>query len=118
MDDAIFLKINNGTITLIEDEEERLEIVKNIKLNELRNVIFGLLSQTDYIGIKLYTMKYEGFTDNEIEIEKSKYSNIFEYRRKIRMVNEDMEYIILNETDINKLRYMNIQEEVNKRLKN
>lgn len=92
----------------LKSEEKRLQYLKDVKIMELKNYVNRYLSRTDWVTIKLISMANEGYTDEEIEIERQKKSSILEERRRIREWYKTKKQEILNETDISRLRTLSL----------
>jgi hypothetical protein len=104
------LVIDNGVLRL-KTFEEKLNDLKQEKLNQLKFYVASLLSQTDWVIIKLQSMKEESWSDNEIQVEVQKYQPILEKRKRIREWNEQTEQAIQNAKTIEELEAIKIEFE-------
>lgn len=95
----------------LKTEQEKLADLKQEKLQQLKTYVAGLLSQTDWVIIKLQSMKEEGWSDNEIQVEVQKYQPILEKRKRIREWNEQTEQAIQNAKTIEELEAIKIEFE-------
>ena len=104
------LVIDNGVLRL-KTFEEKLNDLKQEKLNQLKFYVASLLSQTDWVIVKLQSMKEEGWSDNEIQVEVQKYQPILEKRKRIREWNEQTKQAIQNAKTIEELEAIKIEFE-------
>ncbi len=102
------LVIENGQLRL-KTEEERLNELKQRKLQDLKGYVSNLLSQTDWVVIKLQSLVNEGWSEEEIQAEKEKYREILEQRRRIREWNRQMEQAIQNAQTLEELEGIRIE---------
>ena len=86
----------DGTQIRLKTQDEKLQELKSQKLSELKTYVASLLAQTDWVIIKLQSMKEESWSDNEIQVEVQKYQPILEKRKRIREWNEQTEQAIQN----------------------
>ena len=91
-DDVIY----DGSQIRLKTQDEKLQELKSQKLSELKTYIASLLAQTDWVIIKLQSMKEESWSDNEIQVEVQKYQPILEKRKRIREWNKQTEQAIQN----------------------
>ncbi len=96
------LVIEGGQLRLKTDEE-KLDEIKQYKLQELKMYVANLLSQTDWVVIKLQSLVNEGWSKSEIQAEKEKYQAILEQRRKIREWNEKMKQMLQSAQTLDEL---------------
>ncbi len=87
------LVVENGQLRL-KTEQERLNEIKQYKLQELKTYMANLLAQTDWVIAKLQSMVNEGWADEEIQAERQKYEPVFKQRREIREWAEQMKKLI------------------------
>ena len=80
----------------VKTQDEKLQELKSQKLSELKTYVASLLAQTDWVIIKLQSMKEESWSDNEIQVEVQKYQPILEKRKRIREWNKQTEQAIQN----------------------
>ena len=91
VDDVVY----DGTQIRLKTNEEKLQEVKQKKLMELKSYIANLLSNTDYIIVKISEAQLLGDTV-EIENLKQKYATQLQERDAIRNWNEQMKQSINN----------------------
>ena len=91
VDDVIY----DGTQIRLKTNEEKLQEVKQKKLMELKSYIANLLSNTDYIIVKISEAQLLGDTI-EVENLKQKYATQLQERDAIRNWNEQMKQSINN----------------------
>jgi len=91
--------------------EKSFDDFKQEKLQQLKSYVSNLLSQTDWVVIKLQSMKEEGWSNNEIQVEVQKYQPILEKRKRIREWNEQTEQAIQNAKTIEELEAIKIEFE-------
>jgi hypothetical protein len=103
--------VYDGSQIRLKTQDEKLQELKSQKLSELRMYVAGLLSQTDWVVIKLQSMINEGLTDAEIQAEKQKYQPILDRRKAIRIWNAQMEQAIQNAQTIEELEAIKIEFE-------
>jgi len=87
--------IYDGTQIRLKTNEEKLQEVKQKKLTELKNYTANLLSETDYIIVKISEAQVSGDT-TKVENLKQKYSTQLQERDAIRSWNEQMKLNIKN----------------------
>ena len=110
-------EFNPETMKIIDNkvvfktEDEILQEKRTVKENQLKSLVGFLLSQTDWVIIKLQSMKEEGWSDNEIQVEVQKYQPILEKRKRIREWNEQTEQAIQNAKTIEELEAIKIEFE-------
>ena len=103
--------IYDGTQIRLKTQDEKLQELKAQKLSELKTYVASLLSQTDWVIIKLQSMKEEGWSVNEIQVEVQKYQPILEKRKRIREWNKQTEQAIQNAKTIEELEAIKIEFE-------
>jgi hypothetical protein len=103
--------VYDGSQIRLKTQDEKLQELKSQKLSELRMYVAGLLSQTDWVVIKLQSMINEGWTDAEIQAKKQKYQPILDRRKAIRIWNAQMEQAIQNAQTIEELEAIKIEFE-------
>ena len=91
VDDVVY----DGTQIRLKTNEEKLQEVKQKKLTELKSYIANLLSNTDYIIVKISEAQLLGDTI-EVENLKQKYATQLQEREAIRNWNEQTEQAIQN----------------------
>jgi hypothetical protein len=101
----------DGTQIRLKTQDEKLQELKAQKLSELKTYVASLLSQTDWVIIKLQSMKEEGWSDNEIQVEVQKYQPILEKRKRIREWNKQTKQAIQNAKTIEELEAIKIEFE-------
>lgn len=104
VDDVVY----DGTQIRLKTNEEKLQEVKQKKLMELKSYIANLLSNTDYIIIKISDAQVLGDTA-EIEYLKQKYATQLQYREAIRNWNEQMKQSINNAKTIEDINSIEIK---------
>lgn len=102
------LKIVDGRLTLKTDEE-KLQELKKQKLQELRVKTAKLLEETDFVVIKLHSLRLEGADEETIHAEENKYARILEERRRIREWNAFMKEAILQTKTIEELQKLQLE---------
>ena len=102
------LIVDNGVLRL-KTEQEKLQDLKQRKLQELKQYVANLLSQTDWVIIKLQSLREEDWSDTEIQAEMQKYANILAQRKAIREWNSQMEQTIQNAQSIEELEGIKIE---------
>ena len=85
-DDVIY----DGTQIRLKTEEEKLAKIKEKIDNERKGKVANLLSQTDYVIIKLQETKVLGDETKYQEL-LEQYNSILEQRKQIRAWNDDVE---------------------------
>lgn len=78
-------------------------------LTQLKEKVTQMLSETDWVVIKLQSMKEEGWSEAEIENEKQKYVKILAQRKAIREWNLKMKQIIQNAQTVEELEGIKIE---------
>ena len=101
----------DGTQIRLKTQDEKLQELKAQKLSELKTYVASLLAQTDWVIIKLQSMKEESWSDNEIQVEVQKYQPILEKRKRIREWNKQTEQAIQNAKTIEELEAIKIEFE-------
>ena len=91
VDDVVY----DGTQIRLKTNEEKLQEVKQKKLTELKSYIANLLSNTDYIIVKISEAQLLGDIV-EVENLKQKYATQLQEREAIRNWNEQMKQSINN----------------------
>ena len=91
VDDVVY----DGTQIRLQTNKEKLHEVKQKKLMELKSYIANLLSNTDYIIVKISEAQLLGDTI-EVENLKQKYATQLQERDAIRNWNEQMKQSINN----------------------
>ncbi len=99
--------VDNGQIRL-KTEAEKLAEEKQKKLEELKQYVATLLSQTDYIIIRIAEAEVKGDT-TEAEQLRQKYVTQLQQREDIRQWNEQMKQAIRNAKNLEKLRSIEIR---------
>ena len=102
------LVIDNGVLRL-KTEQEKLQDLKQRKLQELKQYVANLLSRTDWVIIKLQSLRDEGWSDTEIQAEMQKYAGVLAQRKAIREWNLQMEQAIQNAQSIEELEGVKIE---------
>jgi predicted KAP-like P-loop ATPase len=108
-DDVIY----DGTQIRLKTEEEKLTEEKQKKLAELKNYVANLLSQTDYVVIRIAEAQALGNRETVRQL-KQKYTTQLKQRQAIRRWNEQMKQAIRNAETLEELRsiFIDFQEEV------
>ncbi len=99
--------VDNGQIRL-KTEAEKLAEKKQKKLEELKRYVATLLSQTDYIIIKIAEAQVLGDTE-VVEQLKQEYATQLQQREDIRQWNEQMKQAIRNAKNLEELRSIEIR---------
>ena len=99
LDDVIY----DGTQIRLKTEEEKLAEEKQKKLEELKRYVAALLSQTDYVVIKIAEAQTLGDTE-AVEQLKQKYAIQLQQREAIRQWNEQIKQAIRNAKTLEELR--------------
>ncbi len=102
--DPKLMKIENNQIVY-----KTLKDLKREKLEQLRFYVSSLLSQIDWVVIKLQSLVNEGWSEEEIQAEKEKYKEILEQRRKIREWNRQIEQAIQDAQTLEELEEIRIE---------
>ena len=103
-DDVIY----DGTQIRLKTEAEKLAEEKQKKLEELKQYVATLLSQTDYVVVKI--AEAQALEDmNEVERLKQKYAKQLQQREAIRQWNEQMKQAIRNAQTLEELRSIEIR---------
>lgn len=102
------LIIDNGVLRL-KTEEEKLAELKQEKLKQLKTCVASLLSQTDWVILKLQSLRDEGWSDAKIQAEMQKYQSILDERKAIREWNLQIEQMIQNAQTIQELESIKIE---------
>jgi len=105
-DDVIF----DGNQIRLKTNEEKLQKVKQEKLQILKEYVKSLLSPTDYVLIKI---EEEREVDGDVDVLKQQYQSVINKRRQIRQWNTQMEQTIQNANtleEINNIEIKFIQE--------
>lgn len=87
--------------------EPSLEFLKFLKLNELKQLAYSVLSTTDWVVIKLLSLSFEGVDQTIISAELSKYQKILERRAAIRDRIQQLEVAIesaVSEEELNEIK--------------
>ncbi|MFZ8832507.1 MAG: hypothetical protein ACO2OY_10245 [Thermodesulfobacteriaceae bacterium] len=95
--------VYDGTQIRLKTEEEKLAEEKQRKLAELKWYVANLLSQTDYVVIKIAEAQTLGDTE-AVEQLKQKYAIQLQQREAIRQWNEQMKQAIRNAKTLEELR--------------
>ncbi len=98
---------SDGSITIPDTLD--LNFIKRVKIFELKSYVSNLLAQIDWIIIKLYGMQLEGFSADEVNAEKTKYSDRLSLRKKIRQWNKSMEDAINKASSVNELLSLSLE---------
>ena len=93
----------------LKTEQEKLADLKQEKLQQLKSYVSSLLSQTDWVIIKLQSIREEKWPDTEIQVEMQKYQPILDRRKAIREWNLQMKQVIQNATTIEELEVIRIE---------
>lgn len=94
----------DGSVTI---REPSLEFLKFLKLNELKQLAYSVLSTTDWVVIKLLSLSFEGVDQTIISAELSKYQKILEKRAAIRDRIQQLEVAIesaVSEEELNEIK--------------
>lgn len=102
------LVFENGRLRL-KTEEERLLDLKQKKERELKRHVSILLSQTDWVAIKMWSLRIEGLGEEEIQNELQKYHSVLERRKKVREWANKMKEAIWNAQTIEDLIRLRIE---------
>ena len=103
-DDVIY----DGTQIRLKTEEEKLTEEKQKKLAELKNYVASLLSQTDYIIVRIAEAEALGNTE-AVEQLKKRYATQLQQRQAIRQWNEKTKQAIRNAKTLEELRSIEIR---------
>jgi len=95
--------VYDGTQIRLKTEEEKLAEEKQKKLEELKRYVAALLSQTDYVVIKIAEAQTLGDTE-AVEQLKQKYAIQLQQREAIRQWNEQIKQAIRNAKTLEELR--------------
>jgi hypothetical protein len=104
LDDVVY---DNGQIRL-KTEAEKLTEEKQKKLAELKSYVANMLSQTDYIVVKIAEAEALGDTDTAEQL-RQKYATQLQQRQVIRQWNEQMKQVIRNAKTLEELRRIEIR---------
>jgi hypothetical protein len=109
LDDVIY----DGTQIRLKTEAEKLAEEKQKKLAELKNYVANLLSQTDYVVIRIAEAQALGNRETVRQL-KQKYATQLKQRQAIRRWNEQMKQAIRNAETLEELRsiFIDFQEDV------
>jgi hypothetical protein len=109
LDDVVY---DNGQIRL-KTEAEKLAEEKQKKLAELKNYVANLLSQTDYVVLKILEAQVLGNRETVRQL-RQKYATQLKQRQAIRQWNEQMKQAIRNAETLEELRsiFIDFQEDV------
>ncbi len=102
------LVIDNGVLRL-KTVGEKLNDLKQEKLTQLKSYVANLLSPTDWVVIKLQSLKEENWSEAEIQAELQKYQPILEKRKRIRQWNNQTEQAIQNAQTVEELEAIKIE---------
>jgi hypothetical protein len=94
----------NGNIT-IKSQEQKLQELKNQKLEYLKKYVYSLLAPTDYVITKISESQLNGFSTSELLIQ---YQDVLTQRQSIRDWNSQKEQEISNATSIAELNNINL----------
>jgi glutathione synthase/RimK-type ligase-like ATP-grasp enzyme len=103
-DDIVY---ENGQIRL-KTETEKLAEEKQKKLEELKRYVATLLSQTDYIVIRIVEAETLGNIETAEQL-KQRYATQLQQREVIRQWNEQMKQAIRNAKTLDELRQIEIR---------
>jgi len=103
-DDVI---LDNGQIR-VKTKAEKLTEEKQRKLAELRSYVASLLSQTDYVVIRIAEAETLGNTETAEQL-RQKYAIQLQQREAIRQWNEQMKQAIRNAKTLDELRSIEIR---------
>jgi len=103
-DDVIY----DGTQIRLKTEEEKLTEEKQKKLAELKRYVATLLSQTDYIIVRIAEAEALGNTE-AVEQLKQKYAKQLQQREAIRQWNEQMKQAIRNAETLEEIRNLELR---------
>jgi len=95
--------VYDGTQIRLKTEEEKLAEEKQKKLEELKSYVARLLSQTDYIVIRIAEAETLGNTETAEQL-RQKYALQLQQREAIRQWNEQMKQAIRNAKTLEELR--------------
>jgi len=98
-DDVIY----DGTQIRLKTEAEKLAEEKQKKLAELKSYVASMLSQTDYIVIRIAEAETLGNTETAEQL-RQKYALQLQQREAIRQWNEQMKQAIRNAKTLEELR--------------
>ena len=101
--------LDNGQIRL-KTEQEKLNELKQAKLAQLKQYVASLLSQTDYVIVKISEAQVLG-DERKVEMLKQKYVSQLTERESIRVWNEQVKQAIKNATSIQELNSISITYE-------
>jgi len=104
LDDVVY---DNGQIR-VKTETEKLAEEKQKKLAELKRYVATLLSQTDYVVIRIAEAEALGNTE-AVEQLKQRYAKQLQERQAIREWNEQMKQAIGNAKTLDELRSIEIR---------
>jgi len=104
LDDVIY---DNGQIR-VKTETEKLAEEKQKKLAELKNYVASLLSQTDYIIVRIAEAETLGDTE-AVEQLKQRYAKQLQQRQAIRRWSKQMKQAIRNAKTLDELRSIEIR---------
>lgn len=88
---------SNGNIALKTDEEI-LEEYKQFVISKIKSKLRSLLSNTDWVVMKLISMEKEGYTEEEIASAKQRYGTLLRRRKKARKWAKSMIGAVINST--------------------
>jgi spermidine/putrescine-binding protein len=100
--------IYDGTQIRLKTEEEKLTEEKQKKLAELKRYVATLLSQTDYIIVRIAEAEALGNTE-AVEQLKQKYAKQLQQREAIRQWNEQMKQAIRNAETLEEIRNLELR---------
>ncbi len=103
-DDVIY----DGTQIRLKTEEEKIKEEKQKKLEELKRYVATLLSQTDYVVIRIAEAETLGNIETSEQL-KQKYATQLQQRQAIREWNEQMKQAIRNAKNLEELRSIEIR---------
>jgi hypothetical protein len=95
--------VYDGTQIRLKTEEEKLTEEKQKKLAELKSYVARLLSQTDYVVIRIAEAETLGNTETAEQL-RQKYALQLQQREAIRQWNEQMKQAIRNAKTLEELR--------------
>jgi hypothetical protein len=94
----------NGNIT-IKSQEQKLQELKNQKLEYLKKYVYSLLFPTDYVITKIAEAQVNGLSISDLL---TQYQDILTQRQNIRNWNNQKEQEINNATTIEELNNINL----------
>jgi len=97
----------SGNIT-IKSQEQKLQELKNQKLEYLKKYVYSLLFSTDYVITKILEAQVNGLPTSDLL---TQYQNILTQRQNIRNWNNQKEQEINNATTIEELNNINLKFE-------